>query len=86
MNIYICALGEKSVGWIPRSRNARAEVLHTEHLGGCCETSAVITFYPFRTLPIIYECVFFFFINSVLAMLDTGIVLIVANLIGINDE
>ena len=27
-----------------------------------------------------------FFINSVLAMLDTGIVLIVANLIGINDE
>lgn len=28
----------------------------------------------------------FFFINSVLAMLDTGVVLIVANLIGINDE
>lgn len=84
MNIYICALGEKSVGWIPRNRNARAEVLHIEHLGGCCETSSVITFYPFRTLPIIYE--FFFFINSVLAMLDTGIVLIVANLIGINDE
>lgn len=60
MNIYICALGEKSVGWIPRNRNARAEVLHIEHLGGCCETSSVITFYPFRTLPIIYECVCFF--------------------------
>lgn len=85
MNIYICALGEKSVGWILRSRNARAEVLHTGHLDGCCETSPVMTFYPFRALPIIYECVCFF-INSVLAMLDTGIVLIIANLIGINDE